>query len=72
MQSFDFNRREWSGFKDVEMAVFRNDVFCIGNNGTINELVVIRVGSDEVKLVMRINPNDIVGPQNGFYGNVCS
>lgn len=72
MQSFDFNRREWSGFKDVEMAVFRNDVFCIGNNGTINELVVIRVGSDEVKLIMCINSNDIAGPQNGFYGNVCS
>ena len=46
LYSDNFDMRKVDAFQDVEMVVFGNEKLRPGGNGTVNELVVVRVGLD--------------------------
>lgn len=51
----------------IEMFVVGDYVFCIGNYGTIHNLVVILVCCYKVESVLGINTQDIRCPEYHFY-----
>jgi len=51
----NINIWEWRLFENIIMMVFRNDVACIGLEGTVNKLVIVGVGSNETQMVIHLN-----------------
>ena len=41
-------------FQDIVMSVVRDNVFCIGCNGTVDKLIVIKILLNEPKMVIGI------------------
>ena len=53
-------------FQDVEMGVVGDDVHCVGGNGTVDKLVVIKVLLDKAKMVIGILKQSGVEPGDGL------
>ena len=49
------------------MSIVCHNVFGICNNGAIHELVIIWVRFNQPKPKLRINPNNIIRPENCLY-----
>jgi hypothetical protein len=49
----NFNSRKWCLLEYIVMMVLGNDVFCIGFKGAVHKLVIIRIYSNQAKMVVR-------------------
>lgn len=53
------------------MTVITNNIGSTSSNGTINELVIVRVSGDEVKTIDGRDTLDILSINNGIYHKRC-
>lgn len=53
LQCDDINDRERNQSQHIVMLVVSDYIVGVGNNGTINKFMIIRVGSNEPKMIVR-------------------
>ena len=63
--------REFDVSQHIVMMVVGNNIVCIGLYGAVNELIVIRVGSDEVETICGINQFNMPTLHQGVNDSFC-
>ena len=81
-QDFDelidaYNIYEWEGrlFEHIIMMILGYDITSIGLESTVNELVIIRVGSYKTQMIVHLNHlciGEIDDSSNDIRSNFCS
>ena len=70
-QCDDINVRKWCFLQDIEVPVVGDKIARTCGNGAIDKLVVIWVGSNQRKIVVRSNLLDKRAVENRFHGQFC-
>ena len=58
-------------FKNLIVAVVRNEIFSLPTDGTIYKLVVIRISINKIEMPCGTYTNKVAAIDKGLYNNVC-
>lgn len=64
--------RKRNSCKFIEVSVLSNDILCIANYSTINELIIVNIALNKFKVEMSINAHNIISTHYSFNNNPCS